>query len=143
FEFGMDAAATEFYENGTYMLKRDNKTVTPDELIAYYAALGQKYHIQSFEDPFAEDDWQTFTKFAAMAEQFHFQVVGGDLFVTNPERIQKGIAEKAANAVLIKLNQIGSVSETAEAIRMTQAAGWKVAVSHRSGETEDPFIADL
>lgn len=143
FEFGMDAAATEFYENGIYTLKRDNKIVSPDELIEYYSQLGQKYHIQSFEDPFAEDDWETFTKFAAMAEQFHFQIVGDDLFVTNPKRIEKGIREKAANAVLIKLNQIGSVSETAEAIRMTKEAGWKVAVSHRSGETEDPFIADL
>lgn len=143
FEFGMDAAATEFYDNGIYTLKRDNKIVSPDELIEYYSQLGQKYHIQSFEDPFAEDDWETFTKFAAMAEQFHFQIVGDDLFVTNPKRIEKGIREKAANAVLIKLNQIGSVSETAEAIRMTKEAGWKVAVSHRSGETEDPFIADL
>ncbi|MBP7967022.1 phosphopyruvate hydratase [Candidatus Woesebacteria bacterium] len=143
FEFGMDAAATEFYENGTYTLKRDNKTVSPDQLIEYYSQLGQKYHIQSFEDPFAEDDWGTFTKFATMADKFHFQIVGDDLFVTNPKRIEKGIREKAANAVLIKLNQIGSVSETAEAIRMTQQAGWKVAVSHRSGETEDPFIADL
>ncbi len=143
FEFAMDAAATEFYENGAYTLKRDNRTVSPDELIHYYSELGQKYHIQSFEDPFAEDDWATFTTFTTLAEKHHFQVVGDDLFVTNPERIQKGITLKAANAVLIKLNQIGSVSETAEAIRQTQLAGWKVAVSHRSGETEDPFIADL
>lgn len=143
FEFGMDAAATEFFDKGTYTLKRDNKTVSPDELIEYYSQLGQKYHIQSFEDPFAEDDWETFAKFAKMAEQFKFQIVGDDLFVTNPKRIQKGISEKAANAVLIKLNQIGSVSETAKAILMTKRAGWRVAVSHRSGETEDSFIADL
>ncbi len=143
FEFAMDAAATEFYQDGKYVLKRDNKTVTADELIAYYSELGQKYHIQSFEDPFAEDDWEAYTKFTEMAEKFRFQIVGDDLFVTNPERIQKGIIQKAANAVLIKLNQIGTVTETAEAIRMTQGAGWKVAVSHRSGETEDPFIADL
>ena len=143
YEFGMDAAATEFFAHGIYTLKRDNKTVTPDELIEYYSQLGQKYHIQSFEDPFAEDDWKTFAKFAEMADQFKFQIVGDDLFVTNPKRIQKGISEKAANAVLIKLNQIGSVSETAQAILMTKKAGWKVAVSHRSGETEDPFIADL
>ena len=143
FEFAMDAAATEFYENGSYILKRDNKTVTPDELIQIYAEMGQKYHVQSFEDPFAEDDWESYKKFTSMAQEFKFQVVGDDLFVTNPKRIQKGIDEKAANAVLIKLNQIGTVFETVQAIKMTKNAGWNVAVSHRSGETEDPFIADL
>lgn len=143
FELAMDAAASEFYENGQYTLKRDNKTVTGDELIEFYSQMGQKYHIQSFEDPFAEDDWETYVKFTAMAEQFKFQVVGDDLFVTNPKRIQKGIDMKAGNAVLIKLNQIGTVMETAQAIRMTKEAGWNVAVSHRSGETEDTFIADL
>ncbi|HRN71337.1 MAG TPA: phosphopyruvate hydratase, partial [Candidatus Woesebacteria bacterium] len=85
----------------------------------------------------------TFSKFTAMAEQFHFTVVGDDLLVTNPQRIKKAIEEKAANAVLIKLNQIGSVTETVEAIKMTITAGWKFIISHRSGETEDTFIGDF
>lgn len=143
FEFAVDCAATEFFEKGSYVLKKNNQTKSSKEMIAYYQEIGQKYNIQSFEDPFAEDDWNTFTTFTAMAEKFQFQVVGDDLFVTNPKRIQKGIDKEASNAVLIKLNQIGSVSETIDAIQMTQQAGWNVAVSHRSGETEDTFIADL
>jgi len=143
FEFAVDCAASEFYENGSYILKKNNQTKSSDEMISYYQEIGQKYNIQSFEDPFAEDDWNAFTKFTEVAEKFQFQVVGDDLFVTNPKRIQKGIDKQAANAVLIKLNQIGSVSETVDAIQMTQQAGWNVAVSHRSGETEDTFIADL
>lgn len=143
FEFAVDCAATEFYENGSYVLKKNNQTKSSEEMVVYYQEIGQKYNIQSFEDPFAEDDWSAFTKFTELAEKFQFQVVGDDLFVTNPKRIQKGIDEGASNAVLIKLNQIGSVSETIDAIQMTQAAGWNVAVSHRSGETEDTFIADL
>ncbi len=143
FEFAVDCAATEFYENSSYILKKNNQTKSSEEMVVYYQEIGQKYNIQSFEDPFAEDDWEAFTKFTEMAEKFQFQVVGDDLFVTNPTRIQKGIKEAAANAVLIKLNQIGSVSETIDAIQMTQTAGWNVAVSHRSGETEDTFIADL
>nr|MBP9691473.1 phosphopyruvate hydratase [Candidatus Woesebacteria bacterium] len=143
FRFALDCAATEFFEDGKYLLKKTNETKTPSQMIEYYQKVGQEYNIESFEDPFAEDDWDTFRTFSELAEQFKFTVVGDDLFVTNPERIQKGIDMKSANAVLIKLNQIGSVLETVQAIKMTQAAGWKVAVSHRSGETEDSFIADL
>jgi len=143
FRFGLDCAATEFFGDGIYTLKKTNETKSPEEMIEYYKKIGQEYSIESFEDPFAEDDWKTFSEFTTIANQFKFTVVGDDLFVTNPKRIQRGIQEKAANAVLIKLNQIGTVMETAHAIKMTQGAGWKVAVSHRSGETEDTFIADL
>lgn len=143
YHFAVDCAATEFFENGSYVLKKNNQTKSAQELMDYYAEIGQKYTIQSFEDPFAEDDWETFSRFTELAEKHQFQIVGDDLFVTNPHRIEKGINQKAANAVLIKLNQIGSVSETIAAIQMTQRAGWNVAVSHRSGETEDTFIADL
>lgn len=144
FVFAVDCAASEFCENGnTYVFKKNGKKMSSKELIAYYSEIGQKYSIQSFEDPFFEDDWEAFQTFTSMAESFHFQVVGDDLFVTNPQRIEKGIANKAANAVLVKLNQIGTVAETAEAINKTRNAGWNVIISHRSGETEDAFIADL
>ncbi|MFA9288311.1 MAG: phosphopyruvate hydratase [Weeksellaceae bacterium] len=143
YELAMDAAASEFYENGEYVLKRDNRKVSPQDLIKYYSELGQKYHIQSFEDPFEQDDWASFTQFTQMAKQFHFQVVGDDFTVTNPERLEKAIKEQAANAIIIKPNQIGTISESAQAINMAKDAGWKIAVSHRSGETEDSFIADL
>jgi enolase len=143
YTFAVDSAASEFYENGEYVFKKTNEKKTASQLTEYYATIGQKYHIQSFEDPFAEDDWDAFTAFTKMAEQFHFQVVGDDLFVTNPKRIKEGIEKKSANAVLIKPNQIGSILETVRAIQMTQNAGWKTVISHRSGETEDSFIADL
>ncbi|MDA1316542.1 MAG: phosphopyruvate hydratase [bacterium] len=143
YEFGVDCAANEFYHNGNYHFQKTNEDKTSVELIEYYANLGQKYNIQSFEDAFAEDDWDAFSKFNAMATEHKFQLVGDDLFVTNMKRIQKGIDEKAANAVLVKVNQIGSVSEAIDAINMTRNAGWNVIVSHRSGETEDAFIADL
>jgi enolase len=173
FDFAVDCAANEFYSDGKYHLSKlpnvilnsfqdlsDNKMLKPrccdrdrqvqhdtkkyeltsTQLTEYYVELGQKYHIQSFEDAFAEDDWEAFTKFT---KQLPVMIVGDDLFVTNPKRIQKGIDEQAANAVLVKVNQIGSVSEAIDAIIMTKNAGWNVAVSHRSGETEDTFIADL
>lgn len=143
FRFALDCAATEFFEGGTYVLKKTNEVKTPEEMVQYYQKIGQEYRIESFEDPFAEDDWKTWQDFQKLADQFKFTVVGDDLLVTNPERIKKGIEMHAANAVLIKLNQIGTVMETVQAIKMAQEAGWKVAVSHRSGETEDSFIADL
>ena len=142
YDFALDPAASEFYRDTMYHFKKTGQHMTGKELAHYYAALQQKFGIISFEDPFAEDDWDTFAYFTAMM-QAKAQVVGDDLFVTNPQRIQKGITQQSANAVLIKLNQIGTVSETAEAIRMTQKAGWNVVISHRSGETEDSFIADL
>ncbi len=141
--FAVDVASTEFYEGGKYILKKTNESKTSEEMIKFYSEIGQKYNIQSFEDPFAEDDWNTFTTFTKMADQFKFMVVGDDLLVTNPQRIKKAIEEKAANAVLVKLNQIGSVTETVDAIQMAVKAGWKFIISHRSGETEDTFIADF
>lgn len=143
FFFAVDCAASEFCENGVYQFKKTGQKLNAQQLTQYYSEIGQKYNIQSFEDPFFEDDWDAFARFTQMARQFQFQVVGDDLFVTNPVRIKTGIEKQAANAVLIKPNQIGTITETAEAIKMTRGAGWNVIISHRSGETENPFIADL
>ncbi len=143
FRFSLDVASTEFFKEGKYEFKKQNKWLTPQELTEYYSQIGQKYFILSFEDAFAEDDWDAHKNFTDMAERFKFITIGDDLFVTNPERIARGIKEKSANAVLVKVNQIGTIKETAEAINMTHNAGWKTAISHRSGETEDSFIADL
>lgn len=138
----LDVAATELYHDGAYHFARDNKTYTSDELIAWYTELTQSYPIVSIEDGLAEDDWEGHTKLtAALGEKI--QLVGDDLFVTNPERLQKGITEKAANAILIKLNQIGTLSETLDAITLAESAGFAAIISHRSGETEDTTIADL
>lgn len=143
YRLSLDVASTEFFKDGKYEFKKQNKWLTPEELTNYYSNLGQKYKILSFEDAFAEDDWEAHKNFTKMAEEFKFITIGDDLFVTNPVRIKRGIKEKAATAVLIKVNQIGTIKETVEAINMTHKAGWKTAISHRSGETEDSFIADL
>ncbi len=143
YRLSLDVASTEFFKDGKYEFKKQNKWLTPEELTAYYQEIGQKYLILSFEDAFSEDDWKAWTNFTDMAEKFKFITIGDDLLVTNPERIKRAIDEKAANAVLVKVNQIGSIKETVEAINMSHAAGWKTAISHRSGETEDSFIADL
>ncbi|MFI5265247.1 MAG: phosphopyruvate hydratase [Candidatus Levyibacteriota bacterium] len=143
FRIAIDSAASEFFENGKYEFKKENKVLTAGELASYYSEIGQKYNIASFEDAFSENDWDAFKHFEEMAKQFQFVSIGDDLFCTNPKLIERGIAEKAANGVLIKVNQIGTVTETAEAISLAKKAGWKVAISHRSGETEDNFIADL
>ena len=136
----LDIAANELKTSDGYRLRGETKTAS--QLTAYYRELIEGYPIVSLEDGLAEDDWQGWKD--------HYQELGGlvqlvgdDIFVTNPARIQKGIAEDSANAVLIKLNQIGTVSETLEAIRLAEAAGWKSIVSHRSAETEDTSIADL
>lgn len=143
FRLALDVASTEFFKDGKYEFKKQNRWLSPEELTEYYSALGQKYKILSFEDPFAEDDWDSWKNFTDMAERFKFVVIGDDLLVTNPERIKRGIDEKAANAVLVKVNQIGTIKETVEAINMAHDTGWSTAISHRSGETEDTFIADL
>lgn len=143
YRLSLDVASTEFFKDGKYEFKKQKKWLTSDELNTYYSEIGQKYFILSFEDAFSEDDWEAWTKFTDMAEKFHFITIGDDLLVTNPERIKRGIEEKAANAVLVKVNQIGSIKETVEAINLAHAAGWRTAISHRSGETEDSFIADL
>ena len=143
FRISLDCAATEWWQNDAYFSHKLNKTQTAEELLSYCKLLTTNYKLLSIEDAFAEDDWEAHKKFTEMAEKFQFTTIGDDLFVTNPARIKKGIEEKAANAVLIKVNQIGTMKETVEAINMTHAAGWKTAISHRSGETEDSFIADL
>lgn len=139
-QLALDCAASEFFKNGKYTV--DGKTFSSVELADFYGLLLKKFPIVSIEDSHGEDDWDGF---ALMQKKYgsEVQLVGDDLFVTNTARIQKGIDQKAANAVLIKLNQIGSVSETVDAIDLAKKAGWKAVVSHRSGETEDTFIADL
>ena len=139
---GMDAAASEFYDNKKYVLKSENKKFSAEEMIDYYEALIRKYPILSIEDGLAEKDWKNW---GVMTERLEglIQIVGDDVFVTNPKIFAKGIDDGIANSILIKLNQIGTVSETLEAIDMAKEAGYTTVISHRSGETEDSFIADL
>lgn len=139
---GIDAAASEFYKDRLYHLKKEGKKLTREELISFYENLAQKFPLISLEDPFAEDDWEGFITLNKKIGSQQ-QIVGDDLYVTNPRRLDKGIKEKATNAILIKLNQIGTLTETIEAILMAKKAGFKTIISHRSGETEDTFIADL
>ncbi len=138
----MDAAATEFYKDGKYELKRDNKSLTSKELISYYADLVAKYPIISIEDGLAEDDWDGYRLMTDMLGE-KIQLVGDDLFVTNIDRLKKGIDSKIANSILIKLNQIGTISETIDAVNMANDAGYTAVISHRSGETEDSTISDF
>lgn len=139
---GLDTAATEFYVDGSYELSCENRVLSPEELIAYYKELAREYPIISIEDGLAEDDWRGFT---TMTEQMgdKVQIVGDDLFVTNLKRLYKGIEQKAANAILIKPNQIGTLTETLDTIKRAQEANFGTIISHRSGETEDTFIAHL
>ena len=138
----IDAAATEFYKNGKYELKRDGRSFDSTELVSYYADLVARYPIVSIEDGLAEDDWDGYK---LMTEKLgsKIQLVGDDLFVTNINRLEKGIASDVANSILIKLNQIGTISETIEAVNMANKAGYTAVISHRSGETEDTTIADF
>ena len=138
----MDPAMTELYDNGVYVLSRDNKRFSSDEMVDYWVQLVDRYPLISLEDGLAEDDWEGWAKLRARIGD-RAQLVGDDLLVTNVERLQRGIKEHAANSILIKLNQIGSLSETMDAIQTAQRAGWTAVVSHRSGETEDVTIADL
>ena len=138
----LDPAATEFYENGLYNLRTENKKLTSEEMVEYWKSWVEQYPIVSIEDGLAEDDWSGWQ--AMTAELGHkLQIVGDDLLVTNPERVQRGIDKKAANALLVKVNQIGSLTETIQAVEMCKNAGWNAVTSHRSGETEDATIADL
>ncbi len=136
----IDAAASEFYSDGIYSI--DGRKLSSEELVDYYVELCKKYPIVSIEDSHSEDDWEGFALMQKTLGK-NVQLVGDDLFVTNTKRIEKGIEQKAANAVLIKLNQIGTVSETVDAIQMAQKNGWNAITSHRSGETEDAFISHL
>lgn len=139
----LDAAANSFYQNGKYIFSMSDKSQRDSGMmIDFYADWIERYPIFSLEDGLDEDDWGNWT---ALTQRLgdRTQIVGDDIFVTNPERITRGIKEGCANAVLIKLNQIGTLTETLKAIEMTHKAGWKTVISHRSGETEDSFIADL
>ncbi len=146
--FALDAAATEFYKevspgNFEYHFKREGGVVrTSAEMVEWYAGLCEKYPIKSIEDGLGEDDWAGFTALTARLGD-KIQIVGDDLFVTNTEMLGRGIKEKAANSILIKLNQIGTLTETLDAIEMAKRAGFTAVVSHRSGETEDATIADI
>lgn len=140
--FGIDAAATEFYSDGVYNLKKEKKIMTSAELINFYQDLSKRHPIRSYEDILAEDDWAGFKNFTD-AFKNEVQVVGDDLYVTNVKRLERGIAEKTTNSILIKLNQIGTLTETVSAINEARVNGMTAVISHRSGETEDAFIADL
>lgn len=144
FMIAMDPATTECYdaERGVYVLKGEGRELTTDEMIDYWAALVEKYPIISIEDGLAEEDWDGWVKLTERLGK-KVQLVGDDLFVTNTERLKKGIEMGAANAILVKVNQIGTLTESLEAIEMAKRAGYACIVSHRSGETEDSTIADL
>jgi enolase len=138
----LDPAASSFYENGAYVLASEGRSLTSAEMVDYYAKLVDAYPIVSIEDGLAEDDWDGFK---LMTEKLgdRVQIVGDDLFVTNTSRLAEGIVKGSANSILIKLNQIGTLSETLDAIEMAKRAGWTAVCSHRSGETEDTTLADL
>lgn len=138
----LDAAATEFYADGKYTLRKEGKTLTSEQMVDFYADWINQYPIISIEDGFAEDDWSGWKQFCDRVGD-KVQLVGDDLYVTNTTRLSRGIAEGTTNSVLIKLNQIGSLTETLAAIEMAKRAAWTAVVSHRSGETEDVTIADL
>ncbi|HEY6040728.1 MAG TPA: phosphopyruvate hydratase [Anaerolineae bacterium] len=138
----VDSAASEWFDEGTYNLRIEGKKLKSDELISLYEEWLAKYPIISIEDGLAEDDWEGWAKLTARLGK-RVQLVGDDLLVTNVERLRRGIQEHAANSILIKLNQIGSLSETLAAIELAHHAGWTAMISHRSGETEDTTIADL
>jgi len=138
----LDPAASEFYENGKYELRGENKSLDGDGLVEYYASLCDRYPIVSIEDGVAEDDWETWKKLTDRLGK-RIQLVGDDLFVTNVQRLAEGISRGVANSILIKLNQIGTLTETLDCIEMAKRASYTAVVSHRSGETEDATLADV
>jgi len=138
----LDSASTEFCKDGKYHLEGEGKVLSSDEMIRYYEELCLKYPIVSIEDGLDEDDWEGWTNLTAVLGK-KVQLVGDDLYVTNPKRLQQGIEQKAGNAILVKVNQIGTLTETLEAIEMAKKAEFGIVLSHRSGETEDATIADL
>jgi enolase len=140
----LDPAASEFYEeeSGLYNLRKEGRKLNSQEMVAFWKSWVEQYPIVSIEDGLAQDDWAGWKLMVAeMGDKI--QIVGDDLLVTNSERVRKAIKEKAANALLVKLNQIGSLTETIEAVETCHRAGWRAVTSHRSGETEDATIADL
>ena len=138
----MDPAASEFYQDGQYVLKGEGRTLSGDQIVDYYADLVEKYPIISIEDGLAEDDWATWRKLTERIGH-KVQLVGDDLFVTNTKFLQRGIDTQTANSILVKVNQIGTLTETLAAIELAKRAGYTAVVSHRSGETEDATIADI
>ena len=138
----LDAAATELFSDGKYHLAGEGRSLTSEEMVDLWAGLVGNYPIVSLEDPMDEEDWDGFAALTARVGD-KVQIVGDDLFVTNPVRLARGIGAGSANAILVKVNQIGTLSETLQAVEMAQKAGFGVIISHRSGETEDSFIADL
>ncbi|MDP9367844.1 MAG: phosphopyruvate hydratase [Chloroflexota bacterium] len=138
----LDPAATEFYEEGTYRLRGEGRTLSGAEMVQFWTDWVGSYPIVSIEDGLAEDDWATWGELRQGIGD-RVQLVGDDLFVTNTERLERGIRERSANAILVKLNQIGTLTETFDAIELAQRAGFAAVISHRSGETADTFIADL
>jgi enolase len=141
-ELGLDLAANSFYKDGKYVIKDRSAPIEAGEFIDYLRDLNAQYHLRLIEDPLHEDDWKSWNQLTAELGN-SATVVGDDLLVTHPARIRQAIAEKACNAILAKPNQIGTVSETIDVIKESRLAGWKVIMSHRSGETNDTFIADL
>jgi enolase len=138
----LDPAASEFYRDGRYILSREGASLTQEEMVDYYVKLISGYPIISIEDGMAEDDWDGW-QLMSQKTGGKVQLVGDDLYVTNIKRLKRGIGLKASNSILIKPNQIGTLTETVAAIKMAKDAGWTAVVSHRSGETEDTTIADL
>lgn len=141
-KIALDAASSEWYKDGKYYLPKRGVTYETNELISYWEGLVSKYPIISIEDPLGEQDWSGWTDMTKRLGK-QIQLVGDDLFVTNTQHLSRGIKENAANAILIKLNQIGTLTETLDAIKMARSAGYRAVISHRSGETEDTTIADL
>lgn len=143
--FAADVASSEFYDakRKRYVFRGENIEMKADELLERYSRWMESHPFESIEDPFAEDDWEAWSQALPVFEGNEVRVVGDDLLVTNVERLKRAIDEQAANTILIKLNQIGTLTETAEAIKMAHAAGWATSISHRSGETSDTTIADL
>jgi enolase len=138
----LDPASSTFYQDGKYVLSREGVTLSPTQMIDYYVKLVSDYPVVSIEDGLAEDDWANWSLLTARLGK-QIQLVGDDLYATNTKRLEKGIAQKASNSILIKVNQIGTLSEALAVIERAQRAGWTIIVSHRSGETEDTTIADL
>jgi enolase len=136
----LDAAATEFYSDGAYNFEGSKRSA--EQMVSYYTELLDNYPLVSIEDPLAEDDWDGWVRLTAEVGE-RVQIVGDDLFVTNPERLEEGISRRAANALLVKVNQIGTLSETLDAVTLALTCGYRCMISHRSGETEDTTIADL
>ncbi len=140
--FGVDISASDFYQAGKYSLKDKSQPYTPKELFEYYKNMRKLYHVFSIEDPFQEDDWDSWQSITAELGETS-TIVGDNLLAGNKERLEKAVSLKACNSILVKPNQLGTITETIEVIKIAKAAGWQISVSHRSGETNDDFIADF